>query len=78
VIQLLTRVFELTGGTYRTELHDVLANDEHAVALVTTSAEQADKQLNDNLVAVYHLRDGKITEVWLQSTDLYAVDEFFS
>jgi ketosteroid isomerase-like protein len=56
----------------------VLANDEHAVALFTSRAERAGRQLNDNQVATYHIRDGKVSEVWVQSTDLYAQDEFWS
>lgn len=31
---LFSREFQLTGGTYRPELHDVLANDDHTVALL--------------------------------------------
>ena len=72
------RTFELTGGTFSAELHDTLANDEHAVQLVTTRGERAGKQLNQNMVLVYHFRDGKITEVWTHPTDLYAYDEFWS
>jgi len=50
VIQYFARVIELTGGTFSLELHDVLANDEHAVALVTVRGERAGKQrpLSDN------------------------------
>src|SRR2546430_13890793 len=40
VLQLFGRLFELTGGTLRLELHDVLANDDHAVALVKNPAER--------------------------------------
>jgi ketosteroid isomerase-like protein len=78
VLQMVARVFELTGGTFSMELHDVVANDEHAVALVTQHAERAGKQLTDNAVMVYHIRDGKITEIWTHSTDQYAADEFLS
>ena len=77
VIQYFARVLELTGGTFSLELHDVLANDEHAVALVTVRGERAGKQLTDNEVLTYHIRDGKISEVWTHTTDLYAADEFF-
>ena len=77
VIQYFARVFELTGGTFSLELHDVLANDEHAVALITVRGERAGKQLTDNEVLTYHIRDGKISEVWTHTTDLYAADEFF-
>jgi ketosteroid isomerase-like protein len=78
VLQAFARLFELTGGTYTAELHDVLANDQHAVALFTSRAERAGKQLTDNQVQISHIRDGKIAEVWIQSTDLYAQDEFWS
>jgi ketosteroid isomerase-like protein len=78
VLQLFARVFELTGGTFSFELHDVLANDEHAVALVTVRAERAGKQLTDNEVLTYHIRDGKVSEVWAHHSDDYAVDEFYS
>jgi uncharacterized protein len=78
VIQYFTRVFEATGGTLGIELHDVLANDNHAVALYTVSGERAGKQLTDNEVLVYHFRDGKVSEAWTHATDQYAADEFFS
>jgi ketosteroid isomerase-like protein len=78
VLQYFARVFELTGGTFSLELHDVLASDEHAAALVTVRAERAGKQLTDNEVLTYHFRDGKVSEVWVHTTDLYAVNEFFS
>ena len=78
VLQLFARLFELSDGTFSFELHDVLANDEHAVALFTVGGERAGKQLNDNEVLVCHFRAGKVSEVWLQSTDLYAQDEFWS
>ena len=78
VLQYFGRLFELTGGTFSLELHDVLANDEHAVALVTVRGERAGRQLADNEVLTFHIRDGKVSEVWSHHTDLYAVDEFFS
>ena len=78
VLQFFARLFELTGGTLSLELHDVLANDEHAVELVTVRGERAGKQLTDNETVVYHFRDSKASEVWVQSTDLYALDEYFS
>ena len=78
VLGFFGQVVELSGGTFRFELHDVLANDEHAVALYTARAERAGKHLEENIVLVFHIRGGKATEVWAQFTDLYAVDEFWS
>ncbi len=67
-----------TGGTFAVEPHDVLANDEHVVALVTTRGERGGNQLEDRGVQVLHVRDGKVTESWFHSSDQYAVDEFWS
>jgi ketosteroid isomerase-like protein len=78
VIGVMARFGELTGGTLSIELHDVLANDQHAVAMMTMRGERAGKQLNENVVIVFHLRDGKIAEVWAHPTDQYANDEFWS
>ena len=78
VTQLFALLAEVTGGTASAELHDVLANDEHAVALFTLRGERAGKQLNENVVLTYHFRDGKISEVWTHPADLYTYDEFFS
>ena len=41
VLQYFARVVELTSGTFSLELHDVLANDEHAAALITVRGERA-------------------------------------
>jgi uncharacterized protein len=68
----------LTDGTYRIEVHDVVANDEHVVTLLTARAERAGKQMEENQVLVSHMAGGKFAEVWIQQGDLYAVDEFLS
>jgi ketosteroid isomerase-like protein len=69
---------ELTGGTFRAELHDVVANDEHAVAIYVTRGEREGRTLENRTVLVSHVRNGKFTESWLMSDDQYAADEFFS
>ena len=77
VIDWLGRTFQTSGGTIRLELHDVLANDEHAVALVRISAERPGEQLDDQSVQIFHIRDGKAAEVWTYPADLYASDAFW-
>jgi uncharacterized protein len=78
VLEMAGRAFELSGGTYRLELHDVVADDEHAVALFVARAERAGRRLEDRAVVVFHIRDGKATEMWFYPADLYANDEFWS
>jgi uncharacterized protein len=78
VLAAMGKQVEITGGTFRVELHDVLANDEHAVVLNTARAERGDETWEDNGVLVFHVRDGKVSEFWLHPGDLYAADEFMS
>ena len=72
------REFELTEGTYRPEIHDVLANDEHTVALLHVTAMRNGKRLDQNYVLTFHIRNGRITEGWEAWTDEAAWDEFWS
>lgn len=69
---------EHTGGTFKLEIHDLLANDEHGVVLVTLTGERRGKSLNANDVHVWHVRDGKFSEFWASLHDLYAFDEFWA
>ena len=78
VMGLFGQLVVLTGGTFRQELHDVLANDEHGATLATATAEREGKTFRDNGVLVFNLKDGKVTEAWLHPGDQYAADEFFS
>ena len=50
------RLAEFTGGTLRLELHDVTANDERAMALLTAHAERAGRKLEENVVQVIGVR----------------------
>jgi uncharacterized protein len=75
---LFGKLAEQTGGTFHAEVHDLLANDTHGVGLVTVTATRGDRSLTVNQVNVLHLRDGKVTEGWIASTDQQAEDEFWA
>jgi ketosteroid isomerase-like protein len=74
----LQKNMELTGGTFRLEIHTIMADDEHAVGLLRARAEREGKTLDDNTVQVFHIKDGKVTESWLHPSDAYASDEFWA
>jgi uncharacterized protein len=78
VQEFFGRLFEVSGGTFRNEIHDILANDEHAVVMVQVRAERSGKSLEAVTCHVWHLRDGKATEFWNLILDPYASDEFWS
>ena len=67
---------ELTGGTFRAELHDVIASEEHVVGLHTATGEQQGRRLSEHEALVFHLRDGKVVEAWEHYEDSRRVDEF--
>jgi len=78
ILGFFARVAELTGGTFRAELHDVVANDEHAVAIYVSRGEREGRTLENRTVLVQHIRNGKSVEAWTMSDNQYAADEFFS
>jgi len=75
VFGLMGKVMEVTGGSFRTDLHAVFADDEHGVALVVMKASRGGRSIEVNQAHVFHMRDGKVVEFWDASTDQYAGDE---
>lgn len=77
IAQLVGELIEASGGTLHIDLHDLLANDQHVVALQTTTAERKGHYLADRVVYVFHVENGKIAEAWF-SGDPQVQDEFWS
>ena len=77
VFGLFAKLVELTEGTFRQEIHDLLANDEHAVALCTLSASRGSKSVEFPVANVSHIRDGRVTEFWTATTDPQASIDFW-
>jgi ketosteroid isomerase-like protein len=78
--QTLAFFLELTqasGGTFHLDVHDVIANDEHAIALVTSHLEVDGTKYDDLGSHVVHLKDGKVTESWFFAWNPYQQDELF-
>ena len=61
-----------------TKLHDVVANDDHTIALVEATATRAGKTFTYRTAEICHVKDGKITERWAFSDDTAAINEFFA
>jgi ketosteroid isomerase-like protein len=63
--------------TITTEIHDVVANDDHAVALVDATATRNGKTFTYQTAEIVHIKDGKLTERWAFSDDTAAIVAFF-
>jgi ketosteroid isomerase-like protein len=68
----------LEAATIENTPHAVLADDDHVVALITTSQTRNGRSFNGESVVVFHVRDGKITEAWTIMADDYGFDEFWA
>ena len=60
------------------DVHAVLADDEHGVALQKVTATRGDDRLEVDNVLVFHIENGLATEVWVVPSDPYAADEFWA
>jgi ketosteroid isomerase-like protein len=67
-----------TVDSFEQEIHAVLADDEHTVVLANATVTRGGKTVTGQQVGVFHIVDGKATEVWFASTDPYAFDELFA
>jgi ketosteroid isomerase-like protein len=71
------KVAELSGGTFKLDIHALLADEDHVVALTHATAQREGRTLDDNTIQIFHIKDGKVTEQWLHPGDAYATDEFW-
>ena len=62
----------------KAELHDVVGNDEHVIALVNATATKDGKTFKYRTAEIHHVKDGKITERWAFSDDTDAINKFFA
>jgi ketosteroid isomerase-like protein len=72
------RMSGATGDyTIEGKLHDVVANDDHTIALVEATATRGGRTFTYRVAEIYHIKDGKVTERWAFSDDTEAINAFF-
>jgi ketosteroid isomerase-like protein len=78
VFEFFGKLMAETGGTFRLEVHDVLANGEHSIGLVTERAEKDGKHWESRAVHVSHTdSEGHTKEFWAFQEDQAASDAFW-
>ena len=70
-------MFQETGGTMDVQVHDILANDDHVTALCQFSATRNGVASTQQMVQIFHVRDGKTIEAWAATTDPAKTLEFW-
>ena len=77
VYEMFGRLTALTEGSFRIEVRTVLADDDHALALVDASAHSGERSFAITDVHVCRMAGGRIAEFWDTTSDQYAADAVF-
>jgi uncharacterized protein len=73
--ELARMAMQMTGGSFREEVEDVLANDRHAVVLARHQFTRGGQSKEYKTAHVYEIHDGQLAQCWEQPQDLLAFDE---
>lgn len=69
---------EITKGSFRIDIEDVVAHGEHAVALELPQAVRQGEDYHWNAMLHYRLRDGLIYQVRVYQHTQYELDAFWA
>lgn len=75
---LLESMSQMEGIEFDVDVHDVVANDDHVVGLVTATIDAGDGPFTYRTAEIAHVEDGKVTERWAFSDDTQAIIDFFA
>lgn len=68
----------MEGVDFEIDIHDVVANDEHVVGLITATVDAGDGPFTYRTAEIAHVEEGKVTERWAFSDDTKAITDFFA
>jgi ketosteroid isomerase-like protein len=77
IFGLWKRVAQQSGGGLQLEVRDVLANDDHAVALVNVRGRREDRHLDQRQVVVFEFAEGVLLSGTFIYEDPEAYEEFW-
>lgn len=73
------RLGQVTGGSMRIDVDEVLAGDHHAVMFIHVTTDRKGMHLDAECAEAFRINDaGKITESWFLYEDQKAYDAFYA
>lgn len=78
VLAFLSQVVQQAGMQMSVVIHDILANDEHAVILHQSTITLGNRSHTGQYADIYHLRNAKLTAHWHLAVDAKADEAFAS
>jgi uncharacterized protein len=77
VLDFFARQTQALAAPPSVDVHDVVGNDDHVVTLGTATATGRDGSIVEwKYAQIFHIKDGKATEVWGMAENDAAVDPF--
>lgn len=76
--QLVQKISELSGGTYKLDIHDVMASDLHGLVLGTIKMSKGGAPVEYRSVHVWRIQGGKLVAWYEYPRDLYQYDAIWS
>lgn len=70
VVAMISDARDRTDGTFYLTPRQIVANGEHAVAMIDWEAERSGERLEGKEVAVFRIRGGRIVEVSFHQDDV--------
>lgn len=78
VLGFFQRFMELSEGTFRIAVNDVLAKGDRVIAMVTESAQRHGRKWSSPQVHAWTVKNGRATVFWQFQGDQQTEDEFWS
>jgi len=78
IFRFLARLPKETGGTYRSELVDVLASDDRAAALYRARGTRHGRTLELDQVLLFRIEEGLVRRVLALPSDPEAFEAFWA
>jgi len=78
VREFFEHFMELSGGTFRLQIDDVLAKGDRVIALCTESAKRGGRSWCSPQVHAWTVKDGRAVTFWQYQGDQQTEDEFWS
>lgn len=74
----LVRLKEMSGGTFQTEVHEIMASDRHGMILTTNRLTRAGKTIEYRSAHIWRIENGKPVAWYEYPRDLYQYDTIWS
>lgn len=76
--QLIGKIMELSDGTFKLEVHDIMASDQHGMVLTTDTVVKNGMKHEYRTVHVWRIQNGKPVAWYEYPRDLYQYDAIWS